>query len=148
MSNAEILFERARIGQFVSVGVVGAAIETLIVLALTGFLGVPAVPAKVVGMEASISTMFLVNDNWTFSGEGDTGPLSVARRWVKSHLVRTVGIVIAFGVLYLLTSHTSIILPVGGIDVWPTVANLVGIGAGLFVNYVFESVFTWRVLSE
>lgn len=147
MSNADVLLERARIGQFVSVGVVGAVVETIIVLVLTAGFSVTAVPAKVVGAEASITTMFLVNDNWTFSGEGRPGLLRTGRRWVKSHLVRTVGILIAFGVLYLLTSHTDVTLVVEGYRLWPTVANLIGIACGLFVNYLFESVFTWRVLS-
>lgn len=148
MSNATVLFERARIGQFVSVGVVGAAVETVIVLVLTAGLGVAAVPAKAVGAEASITTMFLVNDNWTFSDEGVPGFVNTARRWMKSHLVRAVGIVIAFSVLYALTGWTDVAFLVAGYDVWPTAANLVGIGAGLFVNYLFESVFTWRVLAD
>ena len=144
----DVLLERARIGQFLSVGVVGACIETTLVLLLTAGLGVSPIAAKAVGAEASISTMFLVNDNWTFDGEGATGTLPAVRRWVKSHLVRTLGLSIAFGVLWLLTSFTDITLVVAGYDLWPTVANLAGIGAGLVVNYLFESVFTWRVLAS
>ena len=147
MSNATVLLERARIGQFVSVGMIGAAIETVIVFVLTATAGFPALAAKAVGAEASITTMFLVNDNWTFSGEGVPGFVHTARRWVKSHLVRIVGLGIAFAVLLLLTSYTDVSLFVAGFDVWPTVANGIGIGVGMVVNYVFESVFTWRVLA-
>lgn len=148
MTNASRLLERARIGQFVSVGVVGAGIETVIVFVLTGLYTVDPLAAKVVGAEASITTMFLVNDTWTFSGQGSPGVLWKVRRWLKSHMVRIVGILIAFGTLWLLTRFTDVSLVVAGTEFWPTVANLIGIASGLSVNYVFESVFTWRVLSS
>jgi putative flippase GtrA len=148
MSNATVLLERARIGQFVSVGMVGAAIETVIVFLLTATVGFPALAAKAVGAEASITTMFLVNDNWTFSEEGVPGVLNTVRRWGKSHLVRIVGLGIAFTVLLVLTGYTEVSLSIAGFDLWPTVANGIGIGVGMVVNYVFESVFTWRVLAE
>jgi putative flippase GtrA len=48
-------------------------------------------------------------------------------------------------VLTLLTEFTDVTLVVAGADFWPTVANGIGIGFGMVLNYVFESVFTWRV---
>jgi len=144
-SKLDTLLHLARIGQFVSVGVVGAAIETIIVGLLTAFIGVGPIAAKAVGAELSISTMFVVNDRWTFAGEGDRGGLAFLRRWGKSHLVRAVGLGVAFSVLYVLTSLVQVTLSIAGVDAWPTVANLIGIGVGMVINYVAESLFTWDI---
>ncbi|MGM0398784.1 MAG: GtrA family protein [Halobacteriota archaeon] len=134
-----------RIGQFVSVGVAGASLETVIVFALTGLWTVAPLPAKAVGAEASISLMFLLNDRWTFAEEGKSGVLAVARRYLKSHGVRLGGLTVAFVTLYLLTSWTDVRLVFAGADFWPTIANVVGIGVGMTINYVAESIITWRV---
>jgi putative flippase GtrA len=134
-----------RIGQFVSVGVGGASLETLIVLVLTGLFATPALPAKAVGAEASITLMFLLNDQFTFAGEGSERLRAKGRRYLKSHTVRLGGLAVAFGTLYVLVNWTSIELVVSGVTLWPTVANVVGIGVGMVVNYVAESLFTWRV---
>lgn len=137
-----------RIGQFVSVGVAGASLETIIVFLLTGLWTVAPLPAKAVGAEASISLMFVLNDRWTFADEGRTGVLALARRYLKSHLVRLGGLTVAFVTLYLLTSWTTIEIVVFGADFWPTIANVIGIGVGMTLNYVAESVITWRVLAK
>ncbi|MFB6117535.1 GtrA family protein [Halosegnis sp.] len=137
-----------RVGQFVSVGVAGATLETAVVFVLTGLLTVGPLPAKAVGAEASITLMFLLNDRWTFASEGATGLWSGLRRYLKSHIVRLAGLSIAFITLYALTSLTPIRLVVFGADVWPTVANAIGIGVGMTLNYVAESLLTWRVARE
>jgi putative flippase GtrA len=134
-----------RIGQFVSVGVAGATLETAIVFVLTGLWTVAPLAAKAVGAEASITLMFLLNDRWTFSEEGGSGVLAVGRRYLKSHLVRLGGLAVAFTTLYLLTSWTDIELVVASVNVWPTIANVIGIGVGMVLNYVAESLITWRV---
>lgn len=137
-----------RIGQFVSVGVAGASLETIIVFVLTGLWTVAPLAAKAVGAEASISLMFMLNDRWTFAEEGGSGILDIGRRYLKSHVVRLGGLSVAFVTLYLLTSWTEITLVVAGADFWPTIANVIGIGVGMTLNYVAESVITWRVLAQ
>ncbi len=137
-----------RIGQFVSVGVAGATLETVIVALLTsGVLALTAPPlaAKAVGAEASITLMFLLNDRWTFAAEGETGLVSLLRRYGKSHVVRLGGLSVAFVTLFVLTSLTDVELVVRGANLWPTVANGIAIGAGMTLNYVAESLVTWRV---
>ncbi|MDS0300238.1 GtrA family protein [Halogeometricum sp. S1BR25-6] len=145
---SEVLLERARIGQFVSVGVVGAGIETVLVAVLTGLMGVGPLAAKAVGAEASISTMFVVNDRWTFADEGAAGLIACVRRWLKSHAVRIVGLSVAFSVLYVLTSVVSYSVQLAGFELWPTIANCIGIGIGMSINYVAESLFTWEVVGD
>lgn len=144
----EALAHRVRIGQFVSVGAVGAGIETVVVAALTAGVGLGPLAAKAVGAELSISTMFVVNDRWTFAAAREPGLGRTGRRWLKSHLVRAVGLGVAFLTLFVLTSRLSVSIPVAGADLWPTIANVVGIGAGLGINYVAESLFTWRVAAS
>lgn len=144
-ARARALARLDRIGQFVSVGVAGATLETGIVFVLTGLLTVAPLAAKAVGAEASITLMFLLNDRWTFSEEGEAGLVAVGRRYLKSHLVRLGGLAVAFATLYVLTSWTDVELVVADVNVWPTVANVVGIGVGMVLNYVAESLITWRV---
>lgn len=139
------LASAGRIGQFVSVGVAGATLETVLVAILTAGLAVGPLAAKLVGAEASITLMFLLNDRWTFAAEGGSGVVSTLRRYVKSHTVRLGGLAVAFGTLYVLTSWTDVRLVLFGGDFWPTVANVIAIGAGMSLNYVAESLVTWRV---
>jgi putative flippase GtrA len=137
-----------RIGRFVSVGVAGATLETVIVALLTsGVLALTAPPlaAKAVGAEASITLMFLLNDRWTFADEGEGDIASLLGRYGKSHLVRLGGLSVAFAALFVLTSLTDVRLLVAGADLWPTVANGIAIGVGMTLNYVAESLLTWRV---
>jgi len=140
------LLSGVRISQFVSVGVAGATLETVIVALLTTIAATAPLAAKAVGAEASISLMFLLNDRYTFGTEGAAGAVALARRWARSHLVRLGGLAVAFATLWLLTSRTDVSVILAGRDLWPTVANLIGIGVGLTLNYVAESLFTWRVL--
>jgi putative flippase GtrA len=144
-SQLDVLVQQKRIGQFVSVGAVGATIETIIVVILTTSVGLGPLTAKAVGAETSISTMFIANDRWTFAGEGRKGTVAVFYRWVKSHMVRAVGLLIAFSVLYLLTTVIEFKLLLKSVDFWPTVANIIGILVGMIINYVAESIFTWGV---
>jgi putative flippase GtrA len=139
------IYHKTRIGKFVSVGAIGALIETSILAVLITSFGTAPLIAKAIGAEFSISTMFVINDKWTFINKGNNGGVAVTRRWMKSHLVRIVGLSIGFLSLFLLTSkfHFSILLL--GAELWPILANLLSIGVGIVFNYIAESVFTWNV---
>lgn len=139
------LLSGERAGKFLSVGVAGFGLETVVVAALTAGGTLDPLVAKALGAEASITLMFLLNDRWTFPGQGAAGVLEGVRRYLRSHLVRVGGLAVAFGVLWLLTARTDVALVVRGANLWPTVANGVGVAAGMTVNYVAESLFTWRV---
>jgi putative flippase GtrA len=134
-STLDALLSGTRIGQFLSVGVAGATLETILLTLLVSVFGLPYLVGKAVGAEASITLMFLLNDNWTFEGAADASPL---RRWL-------VGVGVAAAVGQLLVTAVDPELVVAGYDVWPPVANGAGIGVALVVNYVAESLFTWRV---
>lgn len=142
------LWSPRTITQFVSVGVVGAVIETILVAALTIGNGFSPVAAKAVGAECSITLMFLLNDRFTFSSDGAGDFSTVIRRWGRSHAVRIAGLTVAFAILWLLTAKTTIRVEVVGVDVWPTIANVIGIGVGMVLNYIGESLITWDILTD
>jgi putative flippase GtrA len=134
-----------RFGQFVSVGVLGAICENIVLLSLLEVVGVGPVVAKLVGAETSITVMFAANERWTFAAEGKTGVLQLGRRFLTSNLVRAGGVLVGTAVFLALLRWVDIALVLWGIDFWPSVANSIGIGAALFVNYIAESLLTWRV---
>jgi len=134
-----------RITQFTSVGIIGAICETAIIVMLTSFDTLGPLVAKVVGVEFSISVMFLINDRYTFSDVGQSKLTNRVYRWMRSHAVRSGGIAIAFFMLWVLTAKTDVQIIVRNANFWPTIANIIGISLALLVNYAAESLFTWRV---
>lgn len=142
------LFSRVRFGKFVSVGIVGAAFDTAVLVFLVEVFGLLEEIAVLVGIEVAILVMFLLNDNWTFVGEGGGGRRSLLRRIAKSHAVRSGGIVTQFVVFVVVYRLIDLSIIVGGFEVWLLVAKGAGIGCGMLVNYTFESLFTWRVQAQ
>jgi len=134
-----------RFGKFVSVGAIGAAFDVAVLVTLTEGLGVLPEVATLVGIETAILVMFLINEHWTFAGEGRDGRRSFARRLVKSHAVRAGGSLTQFVVFVAVFRGVDVVLLLSGFDLWLVVAKGVGIGVGMVVNYVFESLFTWQV---
>ncbi|MFB6219379.1 MAG: GtrA family protein [Halobacteriaceae archaeon] len=139
------LASRARIGRFVSVGAVGAAADTTVLFVLVEFLGVLPELATAVGIETAILVMFAINDRWTFAAEGGPGWRALAGRLVRSHTVRAAGVATQFVVFVALFRGVPVELAVAGFDLWLLVAKGSGIGVGMVVNYVAESLFTWQV---
>jgi putative flippase GtrA len=134
----------SRFGRFVSVGAAGALFDVTTATALRE-LGVFPELAVFVGIEVSILVMFLLNDNWTFAEEGTTGRFPALRRLARSNLVRVGGILVQLGTFRVLYRALAIELTLVGIDGWFVVSKVGGIAAGMVVNYVAESLFTWRV---
>ena len=150
------LLSVVRFGQFASVGVVGAICDNTVLLlsselglaaAIAGLLGIPGLApevAKALGIETAIVVMFLLNDNWTFR-RADGGGTSRLRRLLTSNLVRVAGIAVQLVVFSLVYRRLFVELSAFGVDLWLLVASLCGIGLGMLVNYVTESLVTWRV---
>jgi putative flippase GtrA len=136
-----------RFGQFASVGALGAVIDNAVLGALLN-AGVGPELAKLAGAEAAIVVMFLVNEHWTFAEEGATGTGAFLRRLLTSNLVRAGGVLVATVVFSLVYRSFDVSVAVAGFEFWFLVANMTGIGVGLLVNYVAESLFTWRVTDE
>jgi len=138
------LLSGVRFGQFASVGAVGAVCDNAVLGTLLG-LGVAPEPAKFAGAETAIIVMFLINERWTFAEEGAAGPGPLLRRFLTSNLVRAGGVLVATAVFSQVYRNFDVTLALFGVDLWFLAANLVGILAGMVVNYVAESLFTWQV---
>jgi len=134
-----------RFGRFVSVGVVGAVFDNATLAALRLGAGVPELWAKAAGIEVAIVVMFLANERWTFAEAGAAGRGPVLRRLARSHLVRTGGVTVQLVVYWALTQVLTVELVVAGTDLWFLAASPLAIGVAMGVNYLFESLFTWRV---
>ena len=147
MSARDELLTPSRFGQFVSVGVVGAVFDVTTSTALRE-LGVYPELAVFIGIEVAVVVMFLLNDRWTFAGQGVAGLPAMGRRLLRSNVVRAGGILVQLGTFRLLYRVPDIELTLATVDAWFVVAKVGGIGAGMVVNYVAESLFTWRVAAE
>ncbi|WP_363466624.1 GtrA family protein [Halogeometricum borinquense] len=122
--------------RFLSVGALGAVIDNVTLAALVEFGLLGPVMGAVIAKEASITTMFLLNERWTFSGATAGRWWSILRRFICSNLVRAVGASVGIAVLAVLTQEFGL---------WYLFANVVGIGVGFVFNYIFESLLTWKV---
>lgn len=139
----ESLLSGVRFGKFVSVGAIGAVVDTTLLFLLVEFGGLPAVWTNLFTIEVAILVMFAINERWTFAEHGREGGL--VRRVLRSHAVRATGTTVQIIVFTVLIEFVAVTLVVAGFDLWLLVAKGFGIGLGMLVNYVFESLFTWRV---
>jgi len=115
-----------------------------------------------VGVETAIIVMFLVNENWTFAAHGEDDRASFLDRLKRSHVVRAAGVAtqfVVFVTVYRLLFRDLVLgdiglwasltggfgVPLAGLDLWLLLAKGLGVGVGMVVNYVFESLFTWQV---
>lgn len=122
--------------RFLSVGAIGAVFDNIVLVGAVELAGIAPLVAKVLSAELSIVLMFVINEQWTFSGHGGDGLRDLAERFATSNAVRLGGLLVGFGVLYILHGLAGI---------WYLLANVVGLGVGFVVNYVAEGLFTWNV---
>ena len=144
-ASLDALVSGVRLGKFVSVGAVGAVFDTAVLTGLRLGLGAPKLVAKAAGIETAIVVMFLVNEHWTFRGEGASGRGPFLRRLLRSHVVRAGGSTVQFLIYAGLVTWLDPGIRVLDVDVWFLLASFVSIGLAMSVNYVFESLFTWQV---
>jgi len=141
---AAALYAPFRFGRFAGVGAVGAICDNAVLLALAT-AGVTPELAKFVGIETAIVVMFVLNERWTFADAGRPGPGPALRRLATSNAVRVGGIAVQLAVFSAVYRLLHVDLSASGIDLWLLVASGAGICCGMVVNYVTESLLTWRV---
>jgi putative flippase GtrA len=124
------LLHLERISKFTAIGFLGLLIDNGVIFLLENS-GMMIELAKIISAEAAIIFMFLANEKWTFST--DKGLL---KRFIKSNLVRSGGVLVALIVL-------KILYDMFGIPV--VIANTTGIIVGFGFNYIFESFYTWKI---
>lgn len=120
-----------RISKFTFIGFIGLLIDNGVILLLEQNTEIMIEIAKLISAESAIIFMFLANEKWTFSSSR-----GLFRRFMKSNLVRSGGVLVALIVL-------KILYDMFGTPV--VIANTAGIIAGFGFNYVFESFYTWKI---
>ena len=140
----DALLSGVRVGQFVSVGLVGATVDTTTTLVFRDLLGVFPEVAKLAGAECAIVVMFLINEHWTFAEEGAAGRGAFLRRLVTSNVVRSGGLAVQL-VVFAVVRRLDVSVVVGDVELWAVLPILIAIGTASIVNYVAESLFTWQV---
>ncbi|MFB6150333.1 MAG: GtrA family protein [Haloarculaceae archaeon] len=141
----ESLLSGVRFGKFVSVGAIGAVFDVTTLVGLTEVVGLSAAVANVFSIEVAILVMFLVNDNWTFANEGRDDARSLGGRLLRSHLVRAGGSTVQYLLFVAVFYGVAVDLSLLGVDLWLVLVKGGAIGTAMLINYVFESLFTWRV---
>jgi putative flippase GtrA len=140
----DALTSGVRFGKFVSVGAVGAVFDITTTTALIVGFGVLGEYAKLVGAEVAIVVMFAINERWTFSELGAPGAWPTLARFLRSNLVRSGGLAVQFLIVRGLRQlDVSVLL--FGFDLWQLIPIPIAIGAAVLLNYVAESLLTWRV---
>ncbi|WP_336023837.1 GtrA family protein [Halobellus salinisoli] len=146
MRNAiDELASSVRFGKFVSVGAIGAVFDMTTTTALIVGFGVLGEYAKLVGAEVAIVVMFAINERWTFSELGAPGRVPTLKRFLRSNLVRSGGLAVQFLIVRGLR-QLDVTVPLFGFDLWQLIPIPIAIGASMFLNYVAESLLTWRVM--
>ncbi len=142
------LVSAVRFGQFVSVGAVGATFDVVTLVALTEFVGLSAAVANVLSIETAVLVMFVVNERWTFANHGADTAGALGRRLVRSHVVRAGGSTLQYLLFVAVFYRFSVEFSVAGVDLWLVAVKGGAIALAMLVNYVMESLFTWRVHAD
>lgn len=92
--------------------------------------------ASAIGIAVSVFTNFLLNDAWTWGDrQKDTSRKGFWTRVLRYYVASAAAIGIQFGIAQALAQGVALNL---------YLAQLVGIGAGMFVNYAINNKWTFR----
>ncbi|MEM1943431.1 MAG: GtrA family protein [Candidatus Caldarchaeum sp.] len=126
--------EMVRFAKFAVVGLVGLALNTVLLYLLTTFVFGERLYliAAVLSLEASILNNFLLNEYWTFKDRVAGG--GFFKRMLKFHGSRILGAATSIVVLFLLTEYAGL---------YYLVSNLVAVVLGTAVNYLTSNFWVW-----
>ncbi|MDF9745431.1 GtrA family protein [Natrinema salsiterrestre] len=133
------LCSTTRVGLYVGVGTFGAAVDTATLVFLVEITDLGTIVSKLLAWELGIAVIFVINEQWTFASYGEGGLRALWHRFMLSNVVRFGGLLVTLVVLSVLTGHFGVGL---------MLANVIGIGAGFFVNYICECLYTWQVYQD
>lgn len=118
---------------FASVGLVGLAVDTSVVYAVRGWVGLYI--GGLISYLCAATVTWLLNRIWTFKGQG-SGP--VHRQWAFFLLANLAGFVLNRGTYFALISTASYCAE------YPFVAIAAGAVAGMFVNFGLSRAIVFR----
>lgn len=118
-----------RLLKFGAVGATGVIINTTVLYVLSRRLGLPLLLASAIAVELAIVSNFFWNNRWTFACRRRS-----LARFAKFNVASLVG----------LTVNVTAVWGLTRVGLYFLIANLVGIGAGVAVNYAGSVVWVWR----
>jgi putative flippase GtrA len=118
-----------RLLKFGAVGATGVIINTTILYVLKHWLGLPLVLSSAIAVEITIVSNFFWNNRWTFACQSPS-----LARFAKFNVASLAGLAVNVTTVWGLTRAGLYFL----------IANLVGIGAGVALNYACSVVWVWR----
>ena len=127
--------EITRLLKFLIVGFSGIGVNEFMLWLLTELFGVHYMLSAAIGAEVAIVNNFCWNEVWTFKDRAIIRPFERFKRFLKFNVSRTAGILIALGVLTLLTE-------VFGIHY--LISNLFAILVAFIWNYLLSVSWIWR----
>lgn len=123
--------------KFSIVGGSGVIVNMGILILLTRLFNIPLEIASPIAIELSIISNFILNNIWTFGDR--TVEISLLTKFIRFHLVA-----ISAGVV----NYLILLALVYGFDILDIIANLIGIAAATIVNYLLNSLWTWRIQTD
>ena len=114
--------------KFAVIGVIGTAINTLVLYLLSLWAELPLAAASALAIELSAVSNYLLQDSWTFAARGPT-----FRRFAKFNVTVVLGLALNVFVVWFLAR----------LGLYFLAANLLGIATGFIVNYAFGVSWVW-----
>lgn len=118
-----------RLLKFGAVGGTGVIINSTTLYVLSRWLALPLPLSSGIAVELAIVSNFFWNNRWTFACRSPS-----LTRFAKFNVASLVGLIVNVTTVWGLTRAGLYFL----------IANLVGIGAGLVVNYASSVAWVWR----
>lgn len=125
-----------RMTKYCSVGIVGIAINSIVLFSLTSVIGMFYILSAAIAHEVSIISNFLINNRWTFKGltkSNDTP--SVIKRALRYNVLKIGGIMMSIFLLFIFTEILSINY---------IIANIMSISVGVVWGYTTSISMVWR----
>ncbi len=122
--------------KFCIVGAGGVVVNMGCYALFTRAFGLNLEIASPIAIELSILSNFTLNHLWTFKWRQTNG--SWGKKLIQFHLVASIAALVNFGFLFFL---------VNALGVWDITANMIGICAGMLINYAMNSLWTWKTAS-
>lgn len=120
--------------KFAIIGGTGAVLNSVVLYALTEYLGMFYIFSSLVAIETAILFMFFLNNSFTFK-ETKSSLREVSSGILLSNLIRSVGTIINIALLWLFTNYLGI---------YYILSNLMAIFIASVVNYFGERRFNWN----
>ena len=120
--------KNSQVIKFVVIGVIGTAINTVVLYLLSWWAGLPLAVDSALAVELAAISNYLLNDSWTLAARTPT-----FRRFAKFNVAVLMGLALnVFTVCFL-----------ARLGLYFLVANLLGIATGFIVNYAFSVSWVW-----